>query len=491
MTKKKQASDIIRAWQQYPVTFMERELGVKMWSGMRLVTDSVWTRRRTSVAACHGISKTYTAAVLGVTFLNVFAPSIVITTAPSHRQVKSLLWKEIDAVYRQNRSRLSGELTEGDADVAGLVGTEQNVQVKITPEWYMIGFSTDRATRVEGFHAPHILWILDEAKGLPQWLYDAIRGSMTGGFSRVLEISTTDGAGPDTPFRQHHIRSEGWRRIVLSAYDSPFVRPEAYPEKSRLRNKELLQYGKPASGREWSMEDAADIQVATEEWVDESVEAWHARRPEMETTKVDGRFAAETELNILPLDWVLSAVDSDVKPRPRYTEFGLDVARLGADRSVLTERQGGYVFDPEELPRSETMATVGWVVKHTAGRGLIKVDMIGVGAGVFDRLAELEVEVVGINSAASAENTIEYGNFRAEMWWWVRDLFYRQYTTGGVLRIPDNPELQEELTSVKMKIRSDGVLFVEPKEDIIKRLGRSPDLADSLIYCLARLPVER
>ena len=129
--------------------FIECECGLKTWSGMRLIIDSVQNNKRTSVRACHGISKTLSGGAIAIAFLNLYWPSIIITTAPTNTQVKNLLWKEIGGVYRKN---------------PGLIGKCNMQEIRVAPDYYMIGFSTDKPYRMEGFHDANILWILDEAK---------------------------------------------------------------------------------------------------------------------------------------------------------------------------------------------------------------------------------------------------------------------------------------------------------------------------------------
>ena len=138
-----------------PLLFIEKILKIKTWSGMRYIIDSVWKNKRTSVRAAHGVGKTFSSAVIAVTFLNLFRKSIIITTAPVERQVRDLLWKEIGSIY-ETRAGLRGYYTTSP------------LRIKIKPDWYMVGFSTEKQTTLEGYHSPHILWILDEAKGLPQ-----------------------------------------------------------------------------------------------------------------------------------------------------------------------------------------------------------------------------------------------------------------------------------------------------------------------------------
>jgi hypothetical protein len=468
-------------FQQEPLVFINQYLEIKTWSGMKYIIESVWNNKRTSIRSNHGISKTFTAAVIAVTFLNLFMNSIVITTAPTNRQCYDLLWKEIGALYDR---------------FPGLVGTATKAPLRVTasPEWYMVGFSTEKAFRIEGYHAPHILWVLDEAKGLPQWLYDAAEGSLTGGNAKILEISTTDGADQATPFYQHHHKESGqWKTIHLSAFDSPFVEKQQF---EYLNNKEfnlksiickdLHKYGKPKEGSEWDQELQDKIQIVNEEWIQDKAETWRKRRPDLWNTKVCGELMDVSEHNIIPLSWVESAVNAEITTPDNISTYGVDVGR-GGDPSVLVKRIDNRMMYAYQWVDDNTMSTTGEILRVRDDLGIIKIDMIGVGAGVFQRIAELGHPVIGVDSRnkPSPEHENEFLNLRAEMWFHLRYLFYLQYTTGNIISIPDDDELTEELTAVKFKTPSDGKIKVEDKEEIRKRLGRSPNKADAMVYCYA------
>ena len=175
-------AELMLSYQRDPVFFVEHALGHLTWSKQREVLRSVGENERTAVRASHSVSKTYSAAEVVVWFLNCFPDSKVITTAPTWTQMAKLLWAEIRAIYTRSRLALEGEclMTEIKTD---------------DPDHYAIGFSTDKPARAEGWHAPAILFILDEAKGIPQWLWDSVRGSMTGGFCRRAR-DLHDGRGP-------------------------------------------------------------------------------------------------------------------------------------------------------------------------------------------------------------------------------------------------------------------------------------------------------
>lgn len=172
-------------------------------------------------------------------------------------------------------------------------------------------------------------------------------------------------------------------------------------------------------------------------------------------------------------------------------EGGIDVA-AGGDRTVLVERRGQKVGRIEVFRSSDPIETVGVLAHRVAEWGLkrVKVDVIGVGWGVYGRLRELssryypngdcmyDAEVIPINFSEKPLHPKRFANKRAEVWWMGRELSRQQGWDLGAL---DDIELGE-LTAPKYKIiDSRGAIAIEPKEDIISRLGRSPDVAEALL----------
>jgi phage terminase large subunit len=163
--------------------------------------------------------------------------------------------------------------------------------------------------------------------------------------------------------------------------------------------------------------------------------------------------------------------------------LGIDVAREGDDKSVIFPRQGLAAFPPTIMRNAKSLEGAGAVSlkKQNWGSDAEFIDNTGgFGGGWIDQLVQLGHSPVGIHFAGSA-NDPRYANKRAEMWFlmaeWVK--------SGGAL--PNIPELVGELTTPTYSFKSDRLL-IEPKEDIKKRLGRSPDLADALALTFA-MPV--
>jgi hypothetical protein len=163
----------------------------------------------------------------------------------------------------------------------------------------------------------------------------------------------------------------------------------------------------------------------------------------------------------------------------------IDVARYGDDKTVFYaieySENGGYkTISKQTHEKKNIMEVVGLAVLFAKNNGIKDycVDEIGVGAGVVDRLKELNHKVIGVNSSESAGDSEKYYNRRAEVYGSATDAFRES----KVSLIAEDTELYEQLSWAKYKvIKSNGQIQIEAKEDIKKRYGRSPDNADAFL----------
>ena len=137
--------------------------------------QSVRRNKNTVVVSCNGFGKTFIASVTAAEFLCLNKDSIVITTAPTWKQVEMLLWGEIRSRFNNARKKL--------------VSCPVNLtSIKISDKWYAIGLSTDKEEQFQGFHAKKILVIIDEASGVDRKIYKAISGIVNNDNARLLAI---------------------------------------------------------------------------------------------------------------------------------------------------------------------------------------------------------------------------------------------------------------------------------------------------------------
>lgn len=196
-------------------------------------------------------------------------------------------------------------------------------------------------------------------------------------------------------------------------------------------------------------------------------------------------FTASASDVVIPIDLVTESanrelLESDVMGQPVI--MGVDVARFGDDRSVITVRQGLWVKHIQSFTGLDTMAMAERVMiaigeyKPQA----VFIDVGNMGAGVVDRLRQLRYQVQEVNFGSAAMDSNRYANIRAEMYFkckaWME--------SGGA--IPNNAGLKTELSTVEYKFNQQGRIILEPKDKLKERTGCSPDLADSLVLTFAR-----
>jgi len=445
------AAGIIGRCRSDPLFFSSRVLGgeEQPWKRQVEIMRSVCERPRTVVPSGFAVGKTWVAARIALWFLYSFASSLVITTAPTWRQVEHVLWAEIRRQHGASATPLGGEVLR--------------TQIKIGDDWFALGLSTDEPERFQGFHSAHLLMIFDEAAGVDRRVWVAGEGQMAGGHPRWLAIGNP--VQPSGPFYEA-CRSELWETLPISCLDTPNVKAGRviYPK------------------------------LVTHRWVEERKGEWGEDSP-LYQSKVLGQFPTASEHGLIPLAWVLAANErADRAPAGGRQEpvVGVDVARSGADATVFLFREGAEIGDVEEHHSLSTMETVGRLIRFVEARGVrweqVFVDVIGVGAGVVDRLVEQCRYVVAVNFSSAPSEPDRYLNVRAEAYWAVREALHPD--GDAPLSIPARyGRLCSELASVEWSVTSTGKILIEPKENVKKRIGRSPDHADALALTYAVPPV--
>jgi hypothetical protein len=256
-----------------------------------------------------------------------------------------------------------------------------------------------------------------------------------------------------------HKRRGLWKTIHISAFDTP-----------NLVNDEVVQ---PA--------------LVTPQWVTDAEQNW-GKKSYLYQVRVLGEFPSESEDTLIPLKLVEFAANSDVSNEleagSASVEIGVDVARFGSDRTAICVRRGTQIVSLDSFRRLDTMNTAGRVAKmareHTVSA--IRVDEIGIGAGVVDRLNEMKVpNVEGVNVARCANKREQFANLRAELYDGLRDRFM-----GRRIQIPNDSDLISQLASVKYSFTSSGQMRIEGKDELRSRGERSPDLADAVMLAFAK-----
>lgn len=424
-----------------PIYFIEDILGNTLWDKQSDIALSVAENKRTTVRSCHNVGKTYIAARIALWFLATHEDSIVVTTAPTFRQVEDLLWREIRKAYAQSQQPIGGDIFK--------------TKLEISEKWFAIGISTDEPERFQGIHAPHILIIVDEAAGVSEEIFQAIEGSLSNEGAKLLLIGNPTSLS-GTFYHSH--RDPAYHKIHISAFDSPNI-------KSRRK--------RPAIPG-----------LIAKDWIEEMQRKWGEDSP-MYQARVLGDFPEQGTDTLIPLNKIEAAIYRDLPetPEDKY-QIGVDVARFGSNKTVFVCRKGNTVVEIKKFGLKDTMETTGALIEFMSrfDNPPTKVDNVGIGAGVVDRLRELKKSnAMGVNVGSKPRETDKFTNLRAEHYWRLRDLFIE-----GKISIPNDQQLAGELANIKYRFTSQGLIEIESKEQMSKRGIESPDIADAL--ALAFIP---
>jgi hypothetical protein len=192
---------------------------------------------------------------------------------------------------------------------------------------------------------------------------------------------------------------------------------------------------------------------------------------------------------VIPTSWIRAAQarwSEEAKPEGKQTAVGVDVARGGIDKTVLAPRYGVWFGPLEKYPGTDTPdgpTVAGLVAASLTNGGYANEDVIGVGASVYDlgRLQNLDVRAINFAAGSDAfdkSGRLGFVNVRAAAYWGMREAL--DPDSGDGLMLPPDPELLADLTAPKWSMRTSGIQ-IESKEDIVKRIGRSPDSGDAVV----------
>ena len=175
------------------------------------------------------------------------------------------------------------------------------------------------------------------------------------------------------------------------------------------------------------------------------------------------------------------------------TALGVDPSRGGRDATVICTRHKWWVAPLDSYDNLKTGGDVAAAVIKKIGHDTnipVFVDSIGVGTSVVDHLQSFSINVIPINGAAKADDmntdisgTLGFANKRAEIWWRVRELLSDE--TSAELALPQDNRLKADLCTPRFTLNARGIL-IEDKQQIYRRLGRSPDSGDALAYCCTK-----
>ena len=426
----------VEAYKNDPVSFVTEVLNAKPlpWQ-VEFLEAIARGERRISVRAGHGVGKSTVCSWALIWHMVTRYPQKSVVTAPTASQLFDALFSELKSWINKLPPALQ-ELFEVFSD---------RINMKASPESSFISARTssnDRPEALAGVHSEHVLIVVDEASAIPESVFEAAAGSMSGHSATTVLISNpTRNSG--LFYQTHHSLASDWFRIHVSCVDNPLVSSDFVKQISSTYGLESNAY----------------------------------------RIRVLGEFAASDDDTLIPAASVDSARLRDVPTSPSDDlVYGLDVARFGTDRTALCKRRGNVVLEIKSWGGLDLMQTVGYVVNEAKkdGPSEICVDTIGLGSGVADRLREMGYSVRDVNVSESSAMNPNANKLRDELWMAVRD-----WLDTKTAKLPKDEALRQELVAPRYTFTSSGKLVVESKDSLRKRGMRSPDLADSLCLTFA------
>jgi len=439
------AVERLRIWRQDPRVFVREVFGVTPDAWQDKVLEAFPHNQRLAMKACKGPGKTAVIAMLAWNFLLTRPHANIAAVSITGDNLRDGLWKEM--AKWQAKSPLLMQAFEWQK--------ERIVSRECPATWWMSArswaksaSSDQQANTLAGLHADYMLFLLDEAGGIPDGVMSAAEAALASGIETKVVI-----AGNPThlegPLYRASTQERGlWFLIEITADpDDPMRTPRVSAEWAR---QQIAKYGRESP------------------WV---------------LVNVFGRFPPSSLNALIGPDEVRDAM----KRHRRKDEYefaakvlGVDVAREGDDRSVIFPRQGLVAFEPIILRNANSIQGAGAVARKWQdwGAHAAFVDNTGgFGGGWIDQLQLLGFTPQPVHYAGKPRDQ-RYVNKRAEMWFeaceWIKQ--------GGAL--PPIDELVAELSTPVYFFKGDR-MQIEEKAEIKDRLGRSPDLADAFCQTFA------
>ena len=456
----------IRYYAAHPVEFVEDIIRARPDTRQRDMLRSVAENPLTSVRSGHGVGKSAVESWLIIWFLATHPYPKIPCTAPTKHQLYDILWAEISKWLRNNPA-LGNDI----------IWTQEKVFLKgYREEWFAVARTASKPDALQGFHAEHVLYIIDEASGVDDKVFEPILGALSTEGSRLFM------AGNPT-------------KLTGFFFDS--------------HHKNRAQYSTlHIDGRESSRVDAAFIRKIVEMFGEDS---------DVFRVRVAGDFPKSLPDSFIPMAWAERASGPVCIPEaPKRIDIGVDVARYGDDSSVVCpvydKAQQG---EPDIYHHNNITELSGHVValvkklarKYPGAEIHVKIDCDGMGVGVYDILQEQqEVIVEEINKEWEAaeiegpfvlelyechfggeggtigdvgDDPVEYENSTGLMWGSVRLALYEKR-----LKLWENDQQISQLSNRKYVVNSKGKIELERKEAMKKRGLPSPDMGDALALAM-------
>lgn len=475
MSQAAKREKVRRFYRRHPEAYAKDFCNMTLTKEQRKACQLFVKHKRLAILASHGVGKSILAAMIINWFFDCFPDSVALSTAPTARQVKDVVWKEV----RRLRGKRPGLMPKAP-------------RMEASPTHYAVGYTSSQGDSFQGTHSPGgVLIVFDEAVGVAAPFFDATEGMLVDENCYWLAIcNPTD---PSCKLKEYcdkgkfHIQN-------ISALNHPNVLAQLQGKAAPIKGAVTLDYVNRAL-KDWCTKIPIEIVTPLDVEFPAGSGNWYRPGPLFEG-RVIGRWPTSSIDNV----WSEAHYNGCFTPleiKPEWElQIGVDVARFGDDFTTIWARRGPVVLGCMAYNGQSTTATRGFVIdminkhvqKNEAAQLVpIKVDDNGIGGAVVDALKELDYNVIPVNASSAAFESESYPNRRTELWYGTRDraeTFELDFTR---IDLDNLEELRRDLLAVKYKINSRGQRVIEDKDELKKRdrLGRSPDWADGLNLAFA------
>lgn len=449
-----------------PVAYSREVLGVTWWSKQIEVAEAILKYPKVSVRAGHATGKDHVAGGLVNWHFDCFDPGLTLTTAPTEEQVIKVLWGEV----REQRKGRPGLMPKAP-------------EIYDHEKHYAVGYTARDSNAFQGRHEERVGIIFDEAGGVDGMFFDGARGMLTG--PETWQLCIYNPLDPACRMYEEELRG-GWHIITMSCLEHPNILAELDGKPAPFPKAVRLSYVLDAL-RDWCTPIPSGDAKATDIEFPVGSGSWYRPGPLFEA-RVLGRWPTQAESAV----WSEGLWNEAVREKP-YTlheplEIGCDVARFGSDfttlhcrrgqTSIHHERHNGWEYD-QTAGRLKELAKQFCQPGEDPERVQIKIDGGGgYGGGVFSHKGRYRF--IEINPSSEPIDKERYPNRRSELWFAVADRCDRLQ-----LDLSRLPKAMLDLIRIQAmaptwKLDSSGRRVVEPKADMKKRLGYSPDDMDAV-----------
>jgi len=433
---------------------MREVRGFQPWGKQCEMSNALVKDRRVLGFTCNGAGKSTWLAEQVLWFMSTRNNARVVATAGVGAQVRSL-WRKVRGAHAGSRRKLPG---------APLMQ-----KWELGPEWVAEGLTADAEESLQGYHSwtntpdkvqepgddGGLLAIIDEASGVDAWVFNAMRGYMTTPNTYWAVMGNPN--KPGTEFHEASLRGN-WSRFQISAFDVP-------------------------------------EHILSRDWIEDQRKYWGEDSPQYQV-RVLGQFP-ETggDFLVFPMSYFEATAEIHPKQHDGF-HMGVDVARGNSDRNVIVITFDCRVIYTEAFHSASLMTVVKRVEAVATKYGVpfenVHIDVIGLGAGVVDRLREKGKYVDGVDFGGTplydwptlVGRDAKMLNRRAELYWVARQALNEDRAS-----VPEayRRSIWKEANLIQFEVMGNGKVKIEPKDKIRKRFeGQSPDFADAWVMTFSR-----